>query len=97
MAHGASYVISADGTFKSQFAGIANRQIIRGNSVGAVELAPGTISFRERGGQSSRYHFISYQTALNGATVLTLLVDQYSPDAANIGAYAEKWIREPRK
>lgn len=97
VAHGTSYVISTDGTFKAQFAGIANRQVIRGNSVGTVELAAGTISFHERGGKVSRYHFISYQIALNGATVLTLLADQYSPDAASIGAYAEKWVREPRK
>jgi hypothetical protein len=97
VAHGTSYVISADGTFKTHFAGVANRQIVRGNSAGTVELAPGTISFHERSGKVSRYHFISYQTALNGATVLTLLGDQYSPDAASIGAYAEKWVREPRR
>jgi hypothetical protein len=97
VAHSTSYVISPDGIFKSQFAGVANRQIIRGNSVGTVELAAGMISFRERGGKVSRYHFVNYQTAVNGNTVLTLLGDQYTPDAASIGGYAEKWVREPRK
>jgi hypothetical protein len=96
VAHGASYIIASDGSYKSQFAGIANRQIIRGGSVGTVELGPGIIAFRERG-KVSRYHFISYQTALNGATVLTLLGDQYEASAANISFYGEKWVREPKR
>jgi hypothetical protein len=97
VAHGVSYTIDANGSFKSQFAGIANRQIIRSNSVGTVELASGTIGFRERGGKLSRYHFVSYQTALNGATVLTLLGDQYELTPANLSFYGEKWVREPKK
>ena len=96
VAHGVSYTIAADGSYKSQFAGITNRQIVRSNSVGTVELGPGTIGFRERGGKLSRYHFVSYQTALNGATVLTLLGDQYEANPANISFYGEKWVREPR-
>jgi hypothetical protein len=95
--HGTTYTIAADGSYKSQFAGIANRQIVRGNSVGSVELGQGMIGFRERGGKLSRYHFVSYQTALNGATVLTLLGDQYELNAANVSFYDEKWVREPKK
>ncbi len=97
VAHGASYTIASDGSYKSQFAGITNRQIVRGNSVGIVELASGMIGFRERGGKLSRYHFISYQTALNGATVLTLLGDQYEANPANVSFYGEKWVREPKQ
>jgi len=97
VAHGVSYTIASNGSYKSQFAGIANRQIIRSNSVGTVELGPGTIGFRERGGKLSRYHFVSYQTALNGATVLTLLGDQYEANSANVSFYGEKWVREPKQ
>ena len=97
VAHAASYTIAADGSYKSQFAGLANRQIIRGNSIGTVELGLGTIGFRERGGKFSRYHFVSYQTALNGATVLTLLGDQYEANSANVSFYGEKWVREPKQ
>ena len=97
VAHGASYTIASNGSYKSQFAGITNRQIVRGNSVGTVELGPGIIGFRERGGKLSRYHFVSYQTALNGATVLTLLGDQYEANSANVSFYGEKWVREPRQ
>lgn len=97
VAHGVSYTIASDGSYKSQFAGIANRQIIRSNSVGTVELASGSIGFRERGGKLSRYHFVSYQTALNGATVLSLLGDQYEATPANVSFYGEKWVREPKQ
>lgn len=97
VAHGASYTIASDGSYKSQFAGVTNRQIVRGGSVGTVELGAGTIGFRERGGKLSRYHFVSYQTALNGATVLTLLGDQYEVTAANVSFYGEKWVREPKQ
>lgn len=96
VAHGVTYSIAPDGSYKSQFAGIANRQIIRGNSVGTVELGPGYIGFRERGGKLSRYHFVSYQIALNGATVFTLLGDQYEASAANVSFYGEKWVRAPK-
>jgi len=97
VAHGASYTIGSNGSYKSQFAGVTNRQIVRGNSVGTVELGPGTVGFRERGGKLSSYHFISYQTALNGATVLTLLGDQYEAIPANVSFYGEKWVREPKQ
>ena len=97
VAHSAGYTIASDGSYKSQFAGVTNRQIVRGNSVGTVELGPGTIGFRERGGKRSRYHFVSYQTALNGATVLTLLGDQYELNPANVSFYGEKWVREPKQ
>ena len=97
VAHGVSYTIASNGSYKSQFAGIANRQIVRGNSIGTVELGSGTIGFRERGGRLSRYHFVSYQTALNGATVLTLLGDQYEANSANVSFYGEKWVREPKQ
>jgi len=94
VAHGVTYTIAQNGSYKSQLAGLSNGQIIRSNSVGTVELGPGIIGFRERG-KLARYHFISYQTALNGATVLTLLGDQYDASGANINFYGEKWVREP--
>jgi len=96
VAHGATYTIASDGSYKSQFAGVTNRQIVRGNSIGTVELGAETIGFRERGGKLSRYHFVCYQTALNGATVLTVLPDQYEVNPANISFYSEKWVREPK-
>jgi len=95
VAHGVTYTIASNGGYRSQLAGLANGQIIRSNSVGTVELGPGTIGFRERD-KLARYHFISYQTALSGATVLTLLGDQYEVSAANISFYGEKWVRAPK-
>ncbi len=95
VAHGATYTISANGSYTSQFAGVSNRNIIRGHSAGIVELGQGFVGFRERSGNRvTRYRLISCQTAINGSTVLTLLADQYEASAANIGFYAEKWVRD---
>ena len=95
VAHSAGYVIAANGTFTQQFAGISNRNIIRGKSAGTVELTPEFIVFREKpGNRVTRYRFVSYQTAVNGSTVLTLLPGDYEMTAANISFYAEKWTRK---
>jgi len=94
VAHAATYVIAADGSFTDRYAGVTNRQTVRGQGSGRVELGQGFVSFREAGeGRVTRYHIISYQTALNGATVLTLLTDSYEPTGVNIAYYGEKWIR----
>src|SRR2546421_5694099 len=74
VAHSAGYVIAANGTFTQQFAGISNRNIIRGKSAGTVELTSEFIVFKEKpGNRVTRYRFVSYQMAVNGSTVLTLL------------------------
>ena len=94
VAHSSSYVIASDGSFTYHFAGVTNRQTVRGQGSGQVELGEGFLTFREAQDRVNRYHIISSQTALSGATILTLLGDAYEPTPANIGFYGEKWIRE---
>src|SRR5256712_7013796 len=95
VAHAATYLIASDGSFTAHFGGLSNRQIVRGKGGGQVELGEGLLTFREPAqDRVTRYHIISYQTALSGATILTLLAESYEPTGANIGWYAEKWIRE---
>jgi hypothetical protein len=97
VAHAATYVISSTGSYTSQYAGVSNRNVVRGSSAGTIELDGADILFHERGtNRISRYHFVAYQTAVNGAKVLTLLDAQYEPNGTNIGYYGEKWIRQPR-
>jgi hypothetical protein len=94
VAHAATYVIAADGTFRYRFAGVSNRQTVRGEGTGRVELANGTLTFQEQGRSSGqRYSIIAYQRALSGATVLTLLDAQYPTTGINVAFYGEKWIR----
>ena len=94
VAHGASYVIAPNGSFTYRFTGLSNRQVVREQGSGTVELAPGFIVFHEKSKDHvTRYHFISYQWAVNGSTVLTLLGEGYQPDAGNISFYGEKWVR----
>jgi len=94
VAHASTYVIAPDGSFTYSFAGVSNRQTVRGHGDGRVEVADSFLTFREPSqDRVTRYHIISYQTALNGATVLTLLSDSYEPTGVNVGFYGEKWIR----
>ena len=94
VAHGQTYVIAPDGGFTYSFAGVANRQTVRGHGDGRVEVADSFLTFREPSQHRvTRYHIIAYQTALNGATVLTLLSDAYEPTGVNVAFYGEKWIR----
>jgi len=95
VAHGAGYVIAPDGNFTYNFAGVSNHQIVRGKGSGKVELGDGFLTLREpTQNRVTKYHIISYQTALNGATILTLLTDSYEVTGPNISYYAEKWIRD---
>lgn len=94
VAHGATYVIASDGSYTYRFAGVTNRQIVRGEGGGRVELGEGTLTFREPAqNRVERYSIIAYQTALSGVTVLTLLDAQYPTTGANVAYYGEKWIR----
>jgi len=95
VAHGAGYVIAANGTYTYKLAGVSGRQIVRDQGSGTVEITRDLIVFHNRTKNNvSRYHFVSYQTAVNGATVLTLLGDNYELTPANVSFYAEKWVRD---
>ncbi len=94
VAHGSTYVIASDGSLTYRFAGVTNRQTVRGNGAGRVELGDGFLTLREPPQDHvTRYHIIAYQMALNGATVLTLLADAYEPTGVDVGFCGEKWIR----
>src|SRR5262249_12493258 len=93
-AHGQGYTIAADGTYTYQFAGVSNRNIVPGPGSGRVEVNQDGIIFTEKTGKVQRYRPVSYQHALNGATVLTLLEASYEFTPANVNFYAERWVRD---
>jgi hypothetical protein len=98
VAHGVAYSIAADGTYSYRFAGVSNRNTLRGQGTGTVEVSSRLIAFRDKDtNQITRYRLISYQAALNGATLLTLLPDSYDATGPNISFYAERWIRDAPK
>jgi hypothetical protein len=96
---GETFVIAADGHFAYRFSGRANNHTVREQSTGVLELGGEFLVFRDNPGpHERRYRFISYQPAISGSTVLTLLDGQYPVTGPNIGLYGEKWIRaEPGK
>ncbi len=94
--YGETYQIAADGSYAYQMAGMSNRNIVREKETGVVELGEGLVIFKSSK-HTRRTHFISYQQALNGSTVLTLLGDQYPISGPNIGMYGEMWVRAAGK
>jgi hypothetical protein len=97
VAHGATYVIAANGSYTYKLAGVTGGRVVRDQGAGTVQLNNEFIVFRDRAkGTTSRYRFVSYQTAVNGATVLTLLTDNYEMSADAVSAYGEKWTRKNR-
>ena len=98
VAHGEGYNIASDGSYTFRFAGISNRQIVRDRGSGTVEVTKEFIVFREKGtNRVTRYRPVSYQPAINGSTVLTLLQDSYEASGPNIAFYGEKWVRDAPK
>lgn len=98
VAHGVTYDIAGNGTFRSRFAGISSTTIVRGSTNGRVDLQGDRLALREAGSQTAtRYRIISYQEAPNGVTVLTLLGVQYENTVSNVRANGERWYRRPIK
>jgi hypothetical protein len=91
---GETFVIAADGRYAYRFAGRSNNKTIREQSTGVLEMGGEFLVFRDNPGpQVRRYRFISYQPAIGGSTVLTVLPGQYPVTSPNIGLYGEKWVR----
>jgi hypothetical protein len=44
-----------------------------------------------------KYHFINFQTAIDGSTVLTVIAGQEDPTKANIAFSQQQLVREPKK
>ena len=97
VAHGVGYAIAANGAYTYRLAGVTGGRIVRDQGAGTVEVTKDFIVFRNRTKNNvSRYHFVSYQTAVNGSQVLTLLGDNYELTPENVSYYGEKWVREKK-
>jgi hypothetical protein len=95
---GEFYTITSDGRYTYSFQGMTGGHIVREKSAGVVEFSGEFIVFHEKpSNKLLRYHFISYEHGLSGATLLTLLPESYPVTASTIGMYAARFAREPAK
>jgi hypothetical protein len=95
-AYSARYQVASNGTFTYEMGGLWNDRPVKDKDVGTVELGGDLIIFRGRN-HEQKYHFINFQSAIDGSTVLMLLPGQEDPAKANISFLQQQMVREPKK
>jgi len=95
-AYSARYLVARSGTFTYEMGGLWNDRQVQDKDAGTVELAGDLIIFKGRLHQQ-KYHFINFQTAIDGSTVLTVLPGQEDPAKSNVTQFQQLLIRESKK
>jgi hypothetical protein len=95
-AYSARYQVAANGTFTYEMGGLWNDRPVNDKDAGTVELSGDLIIFKGRN-HEQKYHFINFQTAIDGSTVLMLLSGQEDPAKGNISFLQQQMVREVKK
>jgi hypothetical protein len=95
-AYSARYQVAGNGTFTYEMGGLWNSRPVNDKDTGTVELGGDLIIFKGRN-HEQKYHFINFQTAIDGSTVLTVLAGQEDPAKANITAFQQLLVRDAKK
>lgn len=90
------YQVSGNGTFTYEMGGLWNSRPVQDKDVGTVQLGGDLIIFKGRN-HEQKYHFINFQTAIDGSTVLTVLAGEEDPARANVAAHGQQLVREAKK
>ena len=95
-AYSSRYLVAANGTFTYEMGGLWNSRPVQDKDVGTVQLGGDLINFKGRE-HEQKYHFINFQTAIDGSTVLTVIAGQEDPTKANIAFSQQQLVREAKK
>jgi len=95
-AYSARYQVAGNGTFTYEMGGLWNNRPVQDKDAGTVQLGGDLIIFKGRN-HEQKFHFINFQTAIDGSTVMMLLAGQEDPAKANITAFQQQLVREPKK
>jgi hypothetical protein len=95
-AYSARYQVAGNGTFTYEMGGLWNDRPVQDKDAGTVQLGGDLIVFKGRN-HEQKYHFVNFQTAIDGSTVLTLLPGQEDPAKANVTALQTLLVREAKK
>ena len=86
----ATYNIRADGTYTVRSSGLLNNRAFKDSYSGTIEFTPEVVIFHSQKYNDTRYRFISYVTAVDGATILTFTRELTQPD---VDMYWEVFVR----
>lgn len=94
--YSARYQVSGNGSFTYELGGVWNNRPVQDKDVGTVELGGDLIIFKGHK-LEQKYHFINFQTAIDGSTVMTVLPGQEDPAKANVASLQEQLVRDVKK
>lgn len=94
--YSARYQVAGNGSFTYELGGVWNNRPVQDKDTGTVELGGDLIIFKGRK-LEQKYHFINFQTAIDGSTVMTVLAGQEDPAKANITAFQQQLVRDAKK
>lgn len=90
------FQVAGNGTFTYEMGGVWNNRPVQDKDAGTVELGGDFIIFKGRKFER-KYHFINFQTAIDGSTVMTVLPGQEDPAKANVTSLQEQLVRDAKK
>jgi hypothetical protein len=94
--YSARYQVAGNGSFTYEMGGVWNSRPVQDKDSGTVELGGDLIIFKGRR-LEQKYHFVNFQTAIDGSTVLTVLAGQEDPAKANVAAAQQQLVRDAKK
>jgi len=94
--YSARYQVAGNGSFTYELGGVWNNRPVQDKDSGTVELGGDLIIFKGRR-LEQKYHFINFQTAIDGSTVLTVLPGQEDPAKANVASLQQQLVRDAKK
>jgi len=95
-AYSARYLVAGNGAFTYEMGGLWNSRPVQDKDAGTVQLGGDLIIFKGRN-HETRYHFVNFQTAIDGSTVMTVLAGEADPAKTNVNALGQQLVREPKK
>ncbi|HKR96174.1 MAG TPA: hypothetical protein VJW55_12455 [Candidatus Angelobacter sp.] len=94
--YSARYQVSGNGSFTYELGGVWNNRPVQEKDAGTVQLGGDLIIFKGRN-YERKYHFINFQTAIDGSTVMTVLAGTEDPAEANVASLQQQLVREAKK
>lgn len=93
--YSARYQVASNGSFTYEMGGVWNNRPVQDKDTGTVELGGDMITFKGRN-YERKYHFVNFQTAIDGSTVMTVLAGGEDPAKANVAFLGQQLVREPK-